>query len=116
MHPPLHPAALSAQAAYFPEAVAEVARAIASDDVVVIGVAWNQPAKKARAALDAAGIRYRYLEYGSYLNGWKLRVALKMWAGWPTFPQVYVKGTLVGGARETKALLRSGELQKLLGV
>ena len=87
---------------------------VAKEDVVVIGVAWNQPAKKARQALDAAGIKYRYLEYGSYLQGWYLRVALKLWAQWPTFPQVYVKGALIGGARETKALIKSGELQKML--
>jgi len=114
-HPPVHPAAKAAQESYFPEVVAEVAAAITKDDVVVVGVAWNQPAKKAREALDAAGIKYRYLEYGNYVSGWKLRVALKMWAGWPTFPQVYVKGALVGGARETKALIKSGELQALLG-
>lgn len=113
-HPPLHPLAQAAQARYFPGPVAEVAAAVAANDVVVVGVAWNQPARKARHALDEAGIPYRYLEYGSYLRGWKLRVALKLWAGWPTFPQVYVKGTLIGGARETRALLKSGELQALL--
>lgn len=95
--------------------VAEVAAAVAKEDVVVVGVAWNPPAKKARAVLDAAGVKYRYLEYGSYLKGWKLRVALKLWAGWPTFPQVFVKGMLIGGGKETRALIKSGELQKLLG-
>jgi glutaredoxin-related protein len=114
-HPPVHPAAKAAQESYFPEVVAEVAAAVAKEPVVVVGVAWNQPAKKAREALDAAGIRYRYLEYGNYLNGWRMRVALKLWAGWPTFPQVYVKGALIGGARETRALIKSGELQTLLG-
>ena len=114
-HPPVHPAVKAAQESYYKDVVAEVAAIVAKEDVVVIGVAWNSPAKKAREALDEAGIKYRYLEYGSYLKGWYLRVALKMWAGWPTFPQVYVKGMLVGGARETKALIKSGELQTLLG-
>lgn len=114
-HPPVHPTAKLAQENYFKDVVAEVAAAAASEDVLVVGVAWNQPARKAREALDAAGIKHRYLEYGSYLSGWRMRVALKLWAGWPTFPQVYVKGALVGGARETKALLQSGELQAMLG-
>jgi monothiol glutaredoxin len=114
-HPPLHPAAQASIEGYFPEAVAEVAAAVAKEEVVVVGVAWNTPAKRAREALDGAGIQYRYLEYGNYLSGWRLRVALKLWAGWPTFPQVYVKGQLIGGNRETRALLQSGELQKLLG-
>jgi glutaredoxin-related protein len=37
-----------------------------------------------------------------------------MWTGWPTFPMVFVKGILVGGASETKVLLESGELQRML--
>jgi glutaredoxin-related protein len=37
-----------------------------------------------------------------------------MWAGWPTFPMVFVKGVLVGGANDLKKLVASGELAKLL--
>ena len=43
------------------------------------------------------------------------RNALKMWTGWPTLPMVFVKGTLIGGANETIALIESGELQRMLG-
>jgi len=38
-----------------------------------------------------------------------------MWTGWPTFPMVFVRGVLVGGCHETKALIDSGELKRLLG-
>ena len=55
------------------------------------------------AAIYAAGLAYKYLEYGSYLSGWQRRLALKMWTGWPSFPMVFVKGVLVGGARDTPA-------------
>ncbi len=37
-----------------------------------------------------------------------------MWTGWPTLPMVFVKGTLIGGADETLALIESGELQRML--
>ena len=37
-----------------------------------------------------------------------------MWTGWPTFPMVFVKGMLVGGADELRALIDSGELNRLL--
>jgi glutaredoxin-related protein len=37
-----------------------------------------------------------------------------MWTGWPTFPMVFVKGVLVGGASELERLIASGELEKLL--
>jgi monothiol glutaredoxin len=113
--PAVHPLALEARQNLFPNIVAEVSAAIAAEPVVVVGVAWNPPAKKAREALDAAGVKYRYLEYGSYLKGWRMRVALKLWAGWPTYPMVFVKGVLIGGANETMKLLASGELQKMLG-
>ncbi len=68
----------------------------------------------ARKALQAAGAAFKYLEYGSYLSQWRLRNALKMWTGWPTFPMVFVKGTLVGGASDLDALISSGELKRLL--
>ena len=55
------------------------------------------------------------LEYGSYFSAWRERNALKMWAGWPTMPLVFVKGTLVGGADDLVRLIDSGELQRLLG-
>ena len=37
-----------------------------------------------------------------------------MWSGWPTFPMVFVKGVLVGGAADLDQLIASGELQRLL--
>ena len=78
--------------------------------------AWrsNPFPRKARKALDAAGVPHHYLEYGSYFSDWRRRNALKMWTGWPTFPMVFVKGVLVGGADDLAKLIDSGELQRLL--
>jgi glutaredoxin-related protein len=70
--------------------------------------------RKARKALDARGIRYAYLEYGSYFNTWRRRNALKMWTGWPTFPMVFVKGMLIGGKTDLDRLIDSGELARML--
>jgi len=74
----------------------------------------NPMPRKARRLLAAAGLDCKYLEYGSYLSEWRRRNALKMWTGWPTFPMVFVKGVLVGGADDLEKLLASGELGKLL--
>lgn len=95
--------------------VEEVVAAVAAHDIVVVGMAQNPMPKKARKLLTAAGLAHHYLEYGSYFNTWRRRNALKMWAGWPTFPMVFVKGTLVGGANDLERLMQSGELKKLLG-
>jgi glutaredoxin-related protein len=94
--------------------VREVQAAIAANDIVVVGMAQNPFPRRARQALDAAGIPYKYLEYGSYFGPWRRRNALKMWTGWPTFPMVFVKGVLVGGAKELRALIDSGELARML--
>jgi glutaredoxin-related protein len=102
------------QQAYQADLVEEVAKAVAAEEVVVVGVAWLQPGKRARKLLDAEKIPYRYLQYGSYLSGWRRRLALKIWVGWPTFPLIFVKGTFVGGASDLKRLKESGELRKML--
>ena len=74
----------------------------------------GQIAVGAGKALAAAAIPYKYLEHGSYFSEWQRRLALKMWTGWPTFPLVFVKGTLVGGAQDVKRLIESGELNRML--
>jgi len=38
-----------------------------------------------------------------------------MWTGWPTFPMIFVRGTLIGGATDLDKLIASGELKALLG-
>lgn len=94
--------------------VHEVQAAVAAHPVVVVGMAQNPHPRKARKALDAIAAPYKYLEYGSYLGGWRRRTALKMWTGWPTFPMVFVNGVLVGGASELQRLIESGELAHML--
>jgi monothiol glutaredoxin len=44
----------------------------------------------------------------------ELRQGLKVYSDWPTFPQLYIKGELVGGADIVLQLLESGELKKQL--
>jgi monothiol glutaredoxin len=95
--------------------VKEVQDAIAANDVVIVGMAINPAPKRARKLLDAAGIPYKYMEYGSYFREWRRRTALKMWTGWQTFPMIFVKGTFVGGASDLAALIQSGELTRMLG-
>ena len=39
---------------------------------------------------------------------------LKDYANWPTFPQIYINGELIGGSDIAKEMYEKGELQKLL--
>ena len=54
--------------------------------------------------------------YGSYniLADPELREGLKEYSSWPTYPQLYVDGKLVGGADIVRDLNERGELAKLL--
>lgn len=102
-------------ASFHADIVAQVAAAVSSQPVVVVGMTVNPFVKRARKALTAAGIEFTYLEYGGYTSQWKQRLAIKLWSGWQTFPQVFVNGTLIGGNQELQGMLADGSLAKQLG-
>jgi monothiol glutaredoxin len=110
----IHPAIRERVARHHEAIVREVQEAAAAHAVLVVGMAQNPFVRKAQRLLDAAGVRYHHLQYGSYLSQWRRRNALKMWAGWPTMPMVFVRGVLVGGADDLSRLIDSGELKALL--
>ena len=110
----IHPAVRDRIASLNADIVQEVQSAVSANAVVVVGMRQNPNPKHARRLLDKEGIRHKYLEYGNYFSGWRRRNALKLWTGWPTFPMVFVKGVLVGGAEDLARLHASGELAKLL--
>jgi monothiol glutaredoxin len=111
----IHPAIRERIARHQAEIVQQVQHAVANHPVVVVGMGQNPHPRRARRALDAAGIAHHDLDYGSYFGGWRRRNALKMWTGWPTLPMVFVRGTLIGGADDVIKLIDSGELKRLLG-
>ena len=80
--------------------IAEVEAAVAANAIVVVGMRWNPFPGKARKWLDAAGIPYKYIEYGSYVSQWRKRLPLKLWTGWTTFPMIFVNGEFIGGATD----------------
>jgi glutaredoxin-related protein len=107
--------ALSAMEGFHADVVREVEKTVRSEHVVVVGMAQNPHVRRVRQALDEAGVTHTYLEYGSYFSKWKERLAIKLWSGWPTFPQVFVSGALIGGEDLTKAALADGSLKSSLG-
>ena len=118
---PLHsadkrsPAVAESMAGFHADIIEQVRSAVESEPVVVVGMAQNGYVKQVRQALTQANIPFKYLEYGNYFRMWGPRLAIKMWSGWPTFPQVYVRGTLIGGFDDTKKALEDGSLRKMLG-
>jgi len=113
-HQHYHPEAKKSIQSFHSAIVNEVQQAIEEHDVVVVGMFLNPYVIMVRLALGQAKIPYHYLQYGGYLTKWKQRLSLKIWNGWPTYPQVFVKGHLIGGNSKTRQALHDGSLQELL--
>ena len=63
------------------------------------------------AALRSIGARFDHV---NIFEDPEVREGLKVFSNWPTFPQLYVNGELIGGCDITMELLQSGELKQLL--
>jgi monothiol glutaredoxin len=111
----ISPEALAKVRGLHAETIEEIEKALAAHDVVVVGMAQNPHVRKVRAELKDAGIAFEYLEYGSYFSEWRRRLAIKLWSGWPTFPQVFVRGEFIGGEDLTRKALADGSLKAKLG-
>ena len=62
-------------------------------------------------ALAATGARFAYV---NILEEPEIRQNLPVYANWPTFPQLWINGELVGGCDIVVELYQNGELQKLV--
>jgi monothiol glutaredoxin len=62
-------------------------------------------------ALMACGERFAYVDI---LSNPEIRTSLPGYANWPTFPQLWVDGELVGGCDIITEMFESGELQTLI--
>lgn len=67
--------------------------------------------QRAVQALRACGARFQHVDI---LQDPEIRQNLPRYANWPTFPQLYVNGELIGGSDIVVELYQSGELQKLV--
>lgn len=66
---------------------------------------------QAVAALNAIGKPYAFV---NIFEDPEIREGLKEYSNWPTFPQLYVKGELVGGCDIMIEMYNSGELKELI--
>ncbi len=62
-------------------------------------------------ALMACGERFAYV---NILENPEIREQLKTYSNWPTYPQLYIKGELVGGCDIVTELYQSGELKQMV--
>ncbi len=62
-------------------------------------------------ALKQCAAKFAYV---NILEDPELRAGLKEYSDWPTFPQLYIQGELIGGSDIVVQMFESGELQKEL--
>lgn len=65
------------------------------------------------SALDALGAEYAHVDV---LTDPEIREGIKVYGDWPTIPQLYVDGELIGGSDIISQMLNSGELHTTLGL
>ena len=63
------------------------------------------------AVIESLGVPYQTFDV---LSDESIRDAAKGFAGWPTFPQVYVKGEFIGGNDILMEMYDAGDLQKMV--
>jgi monothiol glutaredoxin len=63
------------------------------------------------AIMERLGVPYRTFDV---LTDESIRSAAKVVAGWPTFPQVYVRGEFIGGNDIVTEMFQAGELQQMV--
>jgi monothiol glutaredoxin len=68
---------------------------------------------RASGALNALGVKYAALDI---LPDPRIREELSAVSGWPTIPQLFVDGELIGGSDIVMEMFESGELAEALGV
>ena len=68
---------------------------------------------KASQILIACGKPFSFVDI---LTNPEIRANLPQFSNWPTFPQLFVNGELIGGCDITVELFQNGELKKILGL
>ncbi len=68
---------------------------------------------KAIGALDSLGVEYAHIDV---LSDPEIREGIKAYGDWPTIPQLYIGGELVGGSDIIEQMANSGELHTTLGL
>ncbi|MFQ5936915.1 MAG: Grx4 family monothiol glutaredoxin [Acidiferrobacterales bacterium] len=99
------------------ESVNERIRATLEDNDIVLFMKgtpeFPQCGFSARSAqlLNACGAKFASVDV---LANPEIRDGIKRYANWPTIPQLYVKGELIGGSDILLELYKSGRLQELV--
>ena len=99
-----------------PDTVAQIEKMI-SENKVFLFMKGHPDAPMCRFSATATQILKNYgAEFGSFdiLRDQEMRYAVKMFSNWPTYPQLYVNGKLIGGCDIILEMDQDGELEAAL--
>lgn len=99
------------------DVVAKIKQQIANNQILLYMKGtpeWPQCGFSARAAQILEACDVQDYAHVNVLENPDIRQVLPEYANWPTFPQLYLNGELIGGCDIMIELFDSGELQKML--
>ena len=79
-------------------------------EIVVVGVQLNSKSRQVSTLLQASEHDFKELYLRPWLMDRRKKLAVMLWSGWPTFPQVFIRGMLIGGEQELRRAIQNGEL------
>lgn len=97
--------------------LSEQIQALINADKVVLFMKGNSDMPQCGFSANTSGmLRHLGVPFKTFniLADQDIRQGLKEFSNWPTYPQLYVKGQLVGGNDIVTELFQSGELQAML--
>jgi len=87
---------------------------IASNDIMVFSKSYCPYCTKTKELFQSLGLEYCALELDNVENGVDIQAALLDMTGQRTVPNVFIKGTHLGGNDDTQSAAKTGRLDQLL--
>ncbi|KAF9896030.1 hypothetical protein BX616_008280, partial [Lobosporangium transversale] len=91
-----------------------IRNSIAQNPVMIFSKSYCPYCLRVKDLFDDMSISYKALELDEHEQGFEIQQELKALSGQSTVPNVYIKGTHLGGSDDTHKAKESGRLVELL--
>ncbi|CAN6547548.1 unnamed protein product [Malus baccata var. baccata] len=98
------------------DSLAFIKKTISSNKIAIFSKSYCPYCRRAKAVFKELNQVPYVVELDERIDGRDIQDALSELVGRRTVPQVFVKGTYIGGSDDTVEAYESGELAKLLGI
>ncbi|KAF9580914.1 hypothetical protein BGW38_002248 [Lunasporangiospora selenospora] len=91
-----------------------IRQSIAENNVMIFSKSYCPYCLRVKDLFDDLNVPYKALELDQHDQGEEIQQALRVLSGQSTVPNVYIRGSHIGGSDATHAAQDSGKLQELL--